>query len=72
MSDGEIEKNDDNIWYQKIGYTDTVKCEKRKEDMLIAESQNSATRNDKDIKYVLKSIDKVKEPCDVEQIAFAK
>ena len=72
MSDGEIEQNDNNIWYQKIGYTDTVKCEKKTKDMLIEEAPNYATRNDDAIEYVLKSIEKVKKPCVVEQIAFAK
>ena len=57
MSDGELEKNDGDIWYQKIGYTDTVKCEKREEGTLVAESQDVVTIDDQEVKYVIKSIE---------------
>ena len=65
MSDGEIEQNEGNIWYQKIGYTDTVKCEENQPDFLIAESQD-ALATDEEVKYVIKTDEQVKEPCIVE------
>lgn len=54
MSDGEIEKNDGNIWYQKISYTDTVKCEPNQPGYKIAETQETLG-TDNEVKYVIKS-----------------